>query len=122
MLKNVSKDKKILTNHLWLNYCKSFLKLGKLHKGDIIQFDARVDDYYKGYWLQKQHDYKLSYPTKVSLLNSNHQFEELPINDNHALIGYILNDNKKFYKSTMRGTTDDDFYKDAYNQWQKQYK
>ena len=62
----------ILADHLWFNKTKGFESL-HLTKGDILQFDARVKPYVKGYkgWnLEKQllnpiqKDYKLSYPTK----------------------------------------------------------
>ena len=39
----------ILTDHLWFNYTKEFQELGKLRKGDEIQFDARTIRYEKGY-------------------------------------------------------------------------
>ena len=61
-----------VTDHLWFTKTKGFDKLG-LKQGDVVQFDARVASYTKGYqgdwdsWLEK--DYKLSYPTKLVKLN-----------------------------------------------------
>lgn len=65
---------KIITDHLWFNKTKGFEALN-LKEGDIVQFDARVDSYTKGYqghredvysYIEK--DYKLSYPTKIKLI------------------------------------------------------
>ncbi|MEA3423127.1 MAG: hypothetical protein U9Q80_04995 [Bacillota bacterium] len=68
----VDSNKKIVANHLWFNYTKGFISLGKLEEGDVIEFNARVKVYEKGYqgfkedvpnWLE--YDYKLSHPSKV---------------------------------------------------------
>ena len=50
LLKDVKlKDSdKIITDHLWFNKTKGFEALN-LKEGDIVQFDARVDSYTKGY-------------------------------------------------------------------------
>ena len=62
----------IVADHLWFNRTKGFKSL-HLSEGDVLQFDARVKPYVKGYkgWdLEKQllnplqKDYKLSHPTK----------------------------------------------------------
>ena len=123
-------DKQPVTDHLWFNYGKQFINLGMLHVGDLVQFDARVDDYYKGYFDEsKRKDYKLSRPTKVKLLTSREkenipgtyygleypQFEGLEAK--HALIGMILKENQKFYHSNFRGTEDDTFYLNAFKKW-----
>lgn len=57
-----------VTDHLWFNMTKGFRNLGTLEQGMIIQFEARVAEYYKGYvgyegW-EREKDYKLSHPTK----------------------------------------------------------
>ena len=65
---------KIITDHLWFNKTKGFKALN-LKEGNIVQFDARVDSYVKGYkgyredvCSHTEKDYKLSYPTKIKLI------------------------------------------------------
>jgi len=60
-----------ICDHLWCNRTKAFAALG-LVPGDVIQFDARVKEYEKGYkgrredvYVPIEIDYKLSHPTKV---------------------------------------------------------
>lgn len=109
--------KEFLSDHLWLNYGKNFLKLGKLKNGDIIRFNARVSDYYKGYFKEEK-DFKLSFPTNVKLINKTDEEKELvPLDNNNALIGMILLDNKNFYKETNRQTLDDSFYIESFHKW-----
>lgn len=63
---------RIVTEHLWFNYTKGFMELG-LQVGDVVQFDARVKEYEKGYkgWRDDvwdspiETDYKLSHPTRL---------------------------------------------------------
>ena len=72
----------LVTDHLWFNLTKAFDALN-LVSGDTVEFDARVTIYEKGYrgrraettgraWSAK--DYKLSRPTKVEGVESNHQW------------------------------------------------
>ncbi|HAJ56015.1 MAG TPA: hypothetical protein DCL56_15455, partial [Lactobacillus sp.] len=63
-------DDQEVTDHLWLNYTKQFAELGLLTKGEIIQFNARVHRYKKGYAAVKVIDYGLQRPTKVSIIES----------------------------------------------------
>jgi hypothetical protein len=64
----------LICDHLWFNMTKGFEQLGTLKAGDIIQFEARVKKYRKGYINrgagidQSKFDYKLSHPTKVSII------------------------------------------------------
>lgn len=58
-------------DHLWCNLTRAFAALD-LHPGDLVQFDARVREYVKGYfgrrdevWKPAEVDYKLSHPTRV---------------------------------------------------------
>jgi hypothetical protein len=58
-------------DHLWFNLTKAFALL-RLQPGDIVQFDARVKKYLKGYFGRREEvyrpaevDYKLSHPTRV---------------------------------------------------------
>ena len=60
-----------VTDHLWFNYTKGFAELG-LKAGDVVQFNARVKKYVKGYRGRRddvdkpiETDYKLSHPTKL---------------------------------------------------------
>jgi hypothetical protein len=65
---------KKVTDHIWLKCGKRMETLGELKKGDMIQFDARVDQYVKGYQGRKAEemgedwselDWRLSFPTNV---------------------------------------------------------
>jgi len=51
-----------MTDHLWLNWNKTIEALN-LQPGDVLEFDARVKRYVKGYYDNRQVDYKLSHPT-----------------------------------------------------------
>lgn len=72
LLKDIkNKNGDVVSDHLWFNLTKGFEKL-QLKKGDVVQFDARVKEYYKGYkgyrddiYKPIEKDYKLSYPTKI---------------------------------------------------------
>jgi hypothetical protein len=62
----------IVTDHVWFNCTKGFEALGTLQEGDVIEFDARVKTYVKGYFGRRldvykpaELDYKLSHPTKI---------------------------------------------------------
>ena len=89
----LSNSKKIFTEHLWFMMTKEFDKIG-LKEGDLISFQARTKEYWKGYkghryddeeYLNEhpiEKDYKLSHPTKVQLLKRK-EVEILPlVNDN----------------------------------------
>lgn len=59
----------LVAGHLWFNYTKGFQNLS-LKEGDIVQFEARVSDYLKGYISdecvdERTVDYRLSYPTRL---------------------------------------------------------
>lgn len=76
LLKDIKKvdDNKFMTDHLWFNLTKQFEALGDLGQGDVVQFDARVKEYVKGYVNRREYidereiDYKLSHPTKVKMI------------------------------------------------------
>lgn len=58
-----------VADHLWFNYTQGFEKL-LLTEGMILEFEARVKKYSKGYvnkalHLNQRTDYKLSRPTKI---------------------------------------------------------
>ncbi len=58
----------MITDHLWFNLTKAFAALS-LEMGDIVQFEARVKPYLKGYVSRDHHlqeiDYRLDRPTRV---------------------------------------------------------
>ncbi len=103
-----------VTDHLWLNLTKSFTSLGLLHSGDKIQFDGRVVEYTQGYINKDKKDYKLSYPTKVELIENR---EVIPLPEDHqVLIGMIMNLNYNFYMKTKRPFVP--YFMDAFEEWQ----
>ena len=104
----------LVTEHLWFNYCKGFLALGQLEKGDKISFCARVAEYVKGRRYDRSWDYKLSRPTKIKLLESSPR-PPMP-QKKHVVIGYIMQQNKEFYEAENRVV--DFWYIDKYLEWQ----
>lgn len=66
-----TKEGKLVSDHVWFSLTKGFQKLGELTKGEIIQFNARVKSYLKGYINEREFinnreiDYKLNNPSKV---------------------------------------------------------
>lgn len=65
---------KVITDHLWLNWTQGFEAIAPLELGDVVEFDARVKRYTKGYfgwdeWKRLENppreDYKLSHPTRI---------------------------------------------------------
>jgi hypothetical protein len=65
---------KIITDHIWFKQTKGFIAISPLTEGDLIEFEARVKDYIKGYHGRKAEeygeenyelDYKLNFPTKI---------------------------------------------------------
>lgn len=65
----------LVTDHSWFAYTKGF-EQARLHPGDTIEFEARIKAYTKGYINKalninnKQLDYKLSNPTKITVLKA----------------------------------------------------
>lgn len=64
----------LVTEHVWFNLSARWQALGDLGAGDVIEFDARVKRYNKGYRGRRWDvvsvpsvDYKLAWPTKVVL-------------------------------------------------------
>lgn len=62
----------IVTDHIWFTFTKGFEKID-LIEGAVIEFEARVKEYQKGYVNtaykinRSKTDYKLSHPTKIKL-------------------------------------------------------
>jgi len=71
LFKDIRDENGIVTDHLWFSLTKGFESLGTLKPGDVIEFEARISEYSKGYVNrsigvnQKITDYKLSRPTKI---------------------------------------------------------
>jgi hypothetical protein len=40
----------LVADHLWFNFTKGFQTIAPLIEGDVIEFDARIKSYRKGYW------------------------------------------------------------------------
>lgn len=116
LVTDVYADNHLMTDHLWLNYGKNFLRLGRLHPGDHIQFNGRVSGYYKGYYGARQYDYKIERPTKASLLMPISMPRPVLPEDNQVLIGMIMEENKEFYLA--QGRPYNSFYTDQYHKWQ----
>jgi mRNA-degrading endonuclease YafQ of YafQ-DinJ toxin-antitoxin module len=66
---------KIITDHLWFAYTKGF-EDAHLKEGCVIEFEARVKKYEKGYANKqlgldlRKFDYKLSHPTKIKVVKN----------------------------------------------------
>lgn len=65
--------------HLWLNYTAGFARLSPWKPGDVVEFDARVKSYVKGYMGHRvdvyrpiEKDYKLSHPTRIKKIPHSH--------------------------------------------------
>lgn len=80
LLKNIKllDTDEIITDHLWFT-CGKLFEMLNLNSGDIIEFNARVGKYTKG-WMSKrnwyergcppvQTDYKLEYPSKIKVVS-----------------------------------------------------
>lgn len=74
LLKNVKdlESNEMVTDHIWFTYTKGFEKI-HLQEGTLLEFEARVKEYKKGY-VNKAYkinhsktDYKLSHPTKIKV-------------------------------------------------------
>ena len=61
----------VVADHVWFTYTKGFEEL-TLKPGMILEFDARVKEYKKGYvnkglgLTKRSTDFKLSHPTKIT--------------------------------------------------------
>lgn len=72
MFKDVTdKSGTVVTDHIWFILGKQMARLN-LQEGDMVEFDARVTEYVKGYkgyredvYKALEVDYRLSNPTKV---------------------------------------------------------
>jgi hypothetical protein len=77
LLKKIAdvESNEIVADHLWFTFSLTFEK-ANLVEGSVIEFDARVKDYKKGYVNrkigvnQRKKDFKLSNPTKIVIVES----------------------------------------------------
>lgn len=66
---------KIVADHVWFSYTKGFEQI-RLTEGMLIEFEARIKEYKKGYVNrraginQRSSDYKLSHPTKITVVGA----------------------------------------------------
>lgn len=66
---------KVVTDHQWFSFTKGFQD-AQVREGVMIEFEARVKSYNKGYVNrrygidQRTSDYKLSHPTKITVTES----------------------------------------------------
>lgn len=64
----------VVTDHIWFSYTKGFEKLN-LQPGTVVEFEARIKAYTKGYVNRPQRlddrktDYRLSHPTRISVVS-----------------------------------------------------
>lgn len=62
-----------MTDHIWFTYTKGFEE-ANIKEGDVVEFDARVKEYRKGYVNRsaginnRKKDFKLSHPTKIKVV------------------------------------------------------
>jgi hypothetical protein len=65
----------IVADHIWFSYTKLFEKI-TLKEGSLVEFEARVKSYTKGYFNkavginQRKADFKLSHPTKIKIVSN----------------------------------------------------
>ena len=68
-------NNRVVSDHIWFTYSKAFQQVS-ISEGTQIQFEARIKKYTKGYINprykinQRNVDFKLSHPTKISVVNA----------------------------------------------------
>ena len=76
LFKNVIRldNNELATDHIWFTVGKTISSLN-LNSGDVVEFDARVGDYVKGYVNYREFidertvDYKLNRPTRFKIIH-----------------------------------------------------
>lgn len=112
----LDETQQLVTEHLWFNYTLGFLRLGELRRGDRVTFAARVASYQKGHWFDRQQDFRLTRPTRISRVDeTERKHHALPIANKRALIGYIMCMNETFYREN--GRPFEDYYVAEFKQW-----
>jgi len=77
LLKNIvdAETNKVVADHLWFNFTKGFENIF-LSEGSVLEFEARIKEYRKGYVNTRYKindrvsDYKLSHPTKIRRIDN----------------------------------------------------
>ncbi len=86
LLKNIkNKSGKQVTDHIWFNQTMEFMQLeSEIKEGTIVEFYARVKEYYKGYKGHREDvdrplekDYKLSHPTKIKIFGQDMELKSV---------------------------------------------
>lgn len=88
----------MVAEHLWVNLTKQFLEFGWFNEGDVVEFDARVNDYQT----KNGKNYKIERPSQVNvsrngkLVDKNNTLIVLkPLDIEKA----IMKQNEEFYSS-----------------------
>lgn len=121
-LLNIKHNGKLVAPMLSMRYTKGFTKLGKLQEGDLIQFNATPNEYSVGKYSKNEiprHNYKLSYPTNVSMLQRKHIRKAQPMpSSTKALIGFcIANDKSGAYDFSVGNYKYIRQCRHAYSEW-----
>jgi hypothetical protein len=88
----------LVTDHIWMNLTKQFLKFGWLEKGDIVQFNGRI----KSYASRKGKNYKIERPSKVKILRKGIEINEdsaLHLCTRDEIIEKIKEQNREYYEA-----------------------
>lgn len=98
-LKIVQADNlELVTDHVWMNLTKQFLKFGWLKKGDIVQFNGRI----KSYMSKKGINYKIERPSKVKILRTGIEISEssaLNLSTRYEIVEEIKRQNREYYEA-----------------------
>lgn len=98
-LKIVQADSiELITDHIWMNLTKQFLKFGWLESEDMVQFDGRITSYTS----KKGINYKIERPSKVKIFRKG-----VEINDSSTLnffareeiVEEIKKQNRNYYEA-----------------------
>ena len=88
----------LVTDHIWMNLTKQFLKFGWLKKGDMVQFDGRI----KSYSSKKGINYKIERPSKVKVFRKGTEINEssaLKISTRYEIVEDIKRQNREYYEA-----------------------
>ncbi len=80
LIKNIKDiNGKFISDHAWVACNENFNDIGNLTKGDVIQFNAKIKEYIKGYWDLREEiniikpyekDYKFDELKKVRIIKA----------------------------------------------------
>lgn len=98
-LKIVQADNiELITDHIWMNLTRQFLKFGWLESGDIVQFDGRITSYTS----KKGIDYKIERPSKVKIFRKGVEIDGnsiLNFSARDEIIEEIKKQNRNYYEA-----------------------